>query len=338
MDEPDELGRPRRNPDLRLVLADERGRRPPHARGLPPSSRDRVTSSGFRGAPWEVVAVWALLLADVIAVVWTYARLDSELLYHVSGSGLEGGLSRGLVLLSFPIALVSIALALVALDALSRRAWIVGAPAIVACAVTAWPGVVDQAELHGEVDQRDSGRRRRSHTCPDDCSPLRPAALVSPPVLRPRSHRRRNRGDRDLDPVARSGDRPLASGRPLPDASPWPRGRREHAPRRPPRSSPRPRRADHPAERACALAAQVAFDHARLGSAGLPRPRARVWSRQPQPGRLERAAGEARLGRVEDPLGAPTESSHPSGSSSFLLAITCAGALAFEAGRIDRDT
>ncbi|MFN8223004.1 MAG: hypothetical protein U0R50_07090 [Gaiellales bacterium] len=97
--------------------------------------------------PWEVVAVWALLATDLLAVVWTYAEVDPDQLYHVSETGLRGGLSRVLVLVNFPIALIAVALALIALDALPRRAWLVGTAALGACAVTAWPGVVDQADL-----------------------------------------------------------------------------------------------------------------------------------------------------------------------------------------------
>ena len=66
-------------------------------------------------------------------------------LYNVSRDGLEGGLSRALVQLNFPIALVAIALALLALDALPRRAWLLGAPAIAMCALVAV--VVDPGDL-----------------------------------------------------------------------------------------------------------------------------------------------------------------------------------------------
>lgn len=95
----------------------------------------------------EAIATWATwgLLVAVMAV--TYARLDPVDLYNVSREGPEGGLSRALVELNFPVSLAGIALALVALDALPRRAWAVGGPAIALCAVTAWPGVVDQGDL-----------------------------------------------------------------------------------------------------------------------------------------------------------------------------------------------
>src|SRR5262249_49779572 len=85
--------------------------------------------------------------AVLLAIVVTYARLEPSSLYHVSRDGLAGGLSRALVEANFPVALVAIALALVALDALPRRAWWLGGPAIALCAVVAWPGVVDQGDL-----------------------------------------------------------------------------------------------------------------------------------------------------------------------------------------------
>ncbi|TPW08022.1 MAG: hypothetical protein FD127_4412, partial [Acidimicrobiaceae bacterium] len=42
---------------------------------------------------------------------------------------------------------VALALVLIALDALPRGAWWAGGPALVMCAVTAWPGVVDPSDL-----------------------------------------------------------------------------------------------------------------------------------------------------------------------------------------------
>jgi hypothetical protein len=95
----------------------------------------------------EALATWAIWLLALLAVVVTYSRLDPAELYHVSNDGLAGGLSRAVVLLNFPIALVAIAVALVALAALRPPAWWVGGPAIVLCAGVAWPGVVDQDDL-----------------------------------------------------------------------------------------------------------------------------------------------------------------------------------------------
>jgi hypothetical protein len=98
-------------------------------------------------AQGEALAAWGLWAAVLLAIVVTYARLEPADLYHVSRQGLSGGLSRALVELNFPIALAAIALVLVAMAALPVRAWWVAAPAILLCAVTAWPGVVDQDDL-----------------------------------------------------------------------------------------------------------------------------------------------------------------------------------------------
>jgi hypothetical protein len=95
----------------------------------------------------EALAVWGLWALVAAVVVVTYARVPPAELYHVSESGLTGGLSRGAVLANYPIALVAVALALVALDALPRRAVRLGAFAIALCAVVALPGVVDQDDL-----------------------------------------------------------------------------------------------------------------------------------------------------------------------------------------------
>ncbi|MFL6033979.1 MAG: hypothetical protein ACJ74I_02785 [Gaiellaceae bacterium] len=78
----------------------------------------------------------------------TYARLPARELYHVSGSGLEGGLGRALVLSNFPVALVAIAvLAFVADRAAARRTVVAAIVGAVLCAAVVWPGVVDEADL-----------------------------------------------------------------------------------------------------------------------------------------------------------------------------------------------
>ncbi|HET9939014.1 MAG TPA: hypothetical protein VFQ28_09490 [Gaiella sp.] len=95
----------------------------------------------------EALATWSAWAVVLLAIVITYARLEPAELYHVSREGVGGGLSRALVEVDFPVALVAIALVLVALDALPRPTWWVGGPAIALCAVVAWPGVVDQDDL-----------------------------------------------------------------------------------------------------------------------------------------------------------------------------------------------
>jgi hypothetical protein len=95
-----------------------------------------------------VDAVWALLLATAAVLVITYSRLPPEELYNVSEEGLALGLGRALVLLNYPVSLVAIPIAWLAADRIgSRRALWAAGVATALCAVTAWPGVVDQHDL-----------------------------------------------------------------------------------------------------------------------------------------------------------------------------------------------
>lgn len=93
-------------------------------------------------------ALWAVLLV-MLAV--TYTRLDPVELYNVSNDGIAGGLSRVLVEVNFPVALVALATSLIALDVLGGRWWWLGGPAIGLCALTAWPGVVDDGDLDARL-------------------------------------------------------------------------------------------------------------------------------------------------------------------------------------------
>jgi len=111
------------------------------------STHDRVFVVPTAPGHGEAVAVWALWSAVLVAMLATYTRLDPADLYHVSRGGFTGGLSRTFVALNFPFALIAIALVLVAIDALPKRAWWIGAPAIVLCAITTVPGVVDDHDL-----------------------------------------------------------------------------------------------------------------------------------------------------------------------------------------------
>jgi hypothetical protein len=102
-----------------------------------------------RGVPQgEALAVWGLLVADVLAILVVYSVVDPSELYAVTKSGLEGGLGRALVQLNIPsVAGTAVALVLLASDSLPRRAWLVGGPAIALCAVIVWPGVVEPSHL-----------------------------------------------------------------------------------------------------------------------------------------------------------------------------------------------
>ncbi|HET8894386.1 MAG TPA: hypothetical protein VFM96_09860 [Gaiellaceae bacterium] len=92
-------------------------------------------------------AVWALVAASLVATTVTYARLPPSQLYDVSGSGLRGGLSRAVVELNFPDALIALAVLGVLAPHLSRRQQIVAALAAAFCVVAVFPGVVKQSDL-----------------------------------------------------------------------------------------------------------------------------------------------------------------------------------------------
>ncbi len=114
--------------------------------GVRDPRRDGTVRRTGRGLG-DVLTVW-LLWAALLAVIFvTYARLPADELYNVSGEGVAGGLSRVLVQLNFPIALVAVAIALLAVDVLPRLAWAIAAPALALCVLTGWPGVVDQGDL-----------------------------------------------------------------------------------------------------------------------------------------------------------------------------------------------
>lgn len=106
------------------------------------------TDSGGHGDVWVTWGIWGVLLA---AMAVTYTRLDVSELYSVSRDGLDGAASRVLVQINFPISLVAIAVLLMAMDVLDRRWWWAAGPAMVACAVTAWPGVVDDKDLDARL-------------------------------------------------------------------------------------------------------------------------------------------------------------------------------------------
>jgi hypothetical protein len=100
------------------------------------------------GLPVEVALVWMLFAVVTAEVVVTYSRIPHGVLYHVSGSGIEGGLSRALVFLNFPVALVTLAVLGLIYTRLPGRSY--RAIAILAAVLSAavfWPGIVSQADL-----------------------------------------------------------------------------------------------------------------------------------------------------------------------------------------------
>jgi hypothetical protein len=96
----------------------------------------------------ELGLVWSLFALVVLAILVTYSRLPGNDLYHVTGSGIEGGGSRALVFLNFPVALAAIAVLLVLLErlptGLERGSALL---ATVLCAAVFWPGMVNQGKL-----------------------------------------------------------------------------------------------------------------------------------------------------------------------------------------------
>jgi hypothetical protein len=100
------------------------------------------------GLPVEVALVWMLFAVVTSEVVVTYSRIPARALYHVSGSGIEGGLSRALVLVNFPVALVALAvLGLIYTRLPGRNYRAVAILAAVLSAAVFWPGIVSQADL-----------------------------------------------------------------------------------------------------------------------------------------------------------------------------------------------
>jgi hypothetical protein len=97
--------------------------------------------------PLEILVVWALFAIVTIEIVVTYSRLPAEGLYHVSGSGISGGLSRALVFVNFPLALAALAVLAVLYERVSHRS--VAVAAALLCAVVFWPGVVRESDLDG---------------------------------------------------------------------------------------------------------------------------------------------------------------------------------------------
>jgi hypothetical protein len=91
------------------------------------------------------LAVWALFCAVAAIVVVTYSRIDPADLYHVSHSGLAGGLGRALVFLNYPTALAAIAILALIADRTGPTPAIFVSAAL--CLVILVPGVVDEADL-----------------------------------------------------------------------------------------------------------------------------------------------------------------------------------------------
>lgn len=104
---------------------------------------------GSRSSIVPAALIWGLFGIVTVEIVVTYSRIPPDELYHVSGSGVAGGLGRALVFLNFPVALAALPLIALAADRLRNRPAAVATAIVSAglCAVVFWPGVVDEADL-----------------------------------------------------------------------------------------------------------------------------------------------------------------------------------------------
>jgi hypothetical protein len=103
---------------------------------------------GRRPGLLEAIGVWSLFALVALAIVFTYSRLPPESLYHTSGGGLEAGAGRALVFAGFPVALVAIPIAWIAVARLRTRLAVAGGVlATILCATVGFPGVIDQTDL-----------------------------------------------------------------------------------------------------------------------------------------------------------------------------------------------
>lgn len=90
-------------------------------------------------------AVWALCGVIALLILVTYSRIPHEKLYHVTGDGLSGGLSRVLVFVNWPGALIAIAVLGIVVERMRRP--IVAAIALLLCLLIFIPGVVEESNL-----------------------------------------------------------------------------------------------------------------------------------------------------------------------------------------------
>ncbi len=96
--------------------------------------------------------MWALIGAVLVAILVTYSRIPPADLYNVSHEGIAGGLSRALVFLNFPTALVAIPVLLLVADLLDARGtWIAALAGVVLAGAIFWPGIVEQLDLDAKA-------------------------------------------------------------------------------------------------------------------------------------------------------------------------------------------
>ena len=92
-----------------------------------------------------MLVAWGLVALIGVAVFETYARIPPDELYNFDESGLSGGLSRVIVLLNWPAALIALAVLPVLSDRRARP--LLALLAVPLCLLIAVPGVVEQEDL-----------------------------------------------------------------------------------------------------------------------------------------------------------------------------------------------
>jgi hypothetical protein len=96
----------------------------------------------------EVWAVWLLFGITAVFVFITYWRLPPTVLWKTTNTGFIGGAGRVFVFLSFSAAVAAVATLPIVTDRLAnRRAYFLGALALVLCATVAYPGVQTESHL-----------------------------------------------------------------------------------------------------------------------------------------------------------------------------------------------
>ena len=97
----------------------------------------------------EVWAVWLLFGTVAVFVFITYWRLPPAVLWKTTNTGFVGGAGRAFVFISFSAALAAVATLPIVTDRLAnRRAYFLGAFALVLCATVAYPGVIMAFHWH----------------------------------------------------------------------------------------------------------------------------------------------------------------------------------------------
>src|SRR5437868_12318227 len=95
-----------------------------------------------------VVVVWGMFAAVVVAIVVTYSRHAPEDLYNVTGRGfVDGGLSRALVYVNFPIGIAAMAMLVVLADRMSVEQRIAAAAAALLWIPVFSPSVLSESYL-----------------------------------------------------------------------------------------------------------------------------------------------------------------------------------------------